>query len=186
MINENTTNYLKLFGRFPKSNFNFDSQRFVEEYMKIISKPELTDELMIRMIYRYGTNELKKAAIIQFVRETRGENLTSEKLWQLFNCDKNTIFAIGQEMETSIRLLIQQKLYAETGKKEIMIDEFGFTPRTFNYICKRGYTTKSAMIEAYKNGYISNEKVREEIRNSIINGKNKNVKTFETQSVLNK
>ncbi|MBQ8424944.1 MAG: hypothetical protein IJX17_02850 [Clostridia bacterium] len=181
MINENGVNTLRLFGRFPKKNFDFDSQKFIDEYMKIISSPELTDELMIRMIYRYGTNELKKAAIVQFVRETKGEGLTSEKLWELFECDKNTIFAIGQEMETSIRLLIQQKFYAENGRKEIMIDEFGFTPRTFNYIYKRGYMTKSAMVEAYKNGYISNEKVREEIRNSILNVKNKNISTFETE-----
>ena len=70
MINENGANTLKLFGRFPKTNFDFDSQKFVDEYMNIISSDKNSDELMIRMIYRYGTNELKKAAIIQFVRET--------------------------------------------------------------------------------------------------------------------
>jgi len=171
MINESTTNNLRLFGRFPKTNFDFDSQKFVEEYLKVISSKELSDKLMQRMVYRYGTNELKKAAIVEFVRTNTDISLTSEKLWELFECDKNTIFSIGQEMEVSIRLFVHQKLYAQMGKREVMIDEFGFTPRTFNYIYKRGYMTKSAILEAYKNGYISNEKVREEIRDSIINSK---------------
>ena len=184
MSNERELSKLKLFGRFPKTNFAYDSQRFIEEYMNIISSNELTDELMNRMVFRYGTHELKKAAIVQFVRENNTLNLTSEKLWQLFECDKNTIFAIGQEMETSIRLLIQQKLYAESGRREVMIDELGFTPRTFNYIYKRGCMTKNAIIEAYKNGYISNEKVRAEIRNSIMYDNSKTHHAFEDEATF--
>lgn len=175
MNNENKMNNLKLFGRFPKTNFDFDSKQFVDEYMKIITSPKHSDELMKRMIYRYGTNELKKASIVQFVRENINESLTSENICQLFECDKNTIFTIGQEMEVSIRLQILQKLYLDSGRNEKMIDEFGFTPRTFNYIYKRGYMTKSAMTEAYKNGYITNEKVKDEIKNAIYDEKVKKI-----------
>lgn len=168
---EGDNNKLKLFGRFPKTNFNFDTDRFVAEYMKIISTPELTDVLLDRMIYRYNVNELKKAAIMDFVKNNYSPNLSSEKLCQMFECDKNTIFAIGQELEVSIRLFIQKKFYNEMGRNEKMIDEFGFTPRTFNHIYKRGYMTKSATIEAYRNGYITNEKVRSEIAERLVQGK---------------
>lgn len=160
---EKSDNKLKYFGRFPKTNFSFDSKKFIDEYKNIISSNKLTDELLERMVYRYGTNELKKAAIVNFVKENSMGDLSTEKLCNLFECDKNTIFAIGQEIETSIRLLIQKKFYFENGRKEVMIDELGLSSRTFNYIYNRGLMTKSAVVEAYKNGYISGEKVRQEI-----------------------
>ena len=166
--NETDINKLRLFGRFPKANFDFNSQRFAEEYKKIISTPELTDKLLERMIYRYNVNELKKAAIMDYVLNHYSEGLTSEKICELFQCDKNTIFAIGQELDVSIRLSIQKSFYQEMGRNEIMIDEFGLTPRSFNYIYKRGCMTKNATVEAYKNGYISNDKVRNEISDLII------------------
>ena len=177
-------NKLKLFGRFPKTNFDFDSQKFIDKYMKTISTVELTNKLLERMIYRYNINELKKAAIMDYVLNHYSEGLTSEKICELFECDKNMISAIGQELETSIRLSIQQDFYAENGRNEKMIDEFGFTPRTFNYIYKRGYMTRSATVEAYKNGYISNDKVRNEISELIINRKHnrRSLEISETES----
>ena len=167
MTIEKNDSKLKVFGRFPKSNFAFDSTKFIQEYKNILFSPELTDELLARMVYRYGTNELKKAAIVNFVKENSQVGLSAENLCSLFECDKNTIFAIGQEIETSIRLMIQKKLYKESGRNETMIDELGLTPRTFNYIYNRGYMTKSAVCEAYKNRYITSEKVRTELSEKL-------------------
>lgn len=164
---EKNESKLRFFGRFPKSNFAFDSTKFISEYNNIISSKDLTDKLLGRMVYRYGTNDLKKASIVNFVKENSNEGLSTESLCKLFECDKNTIFAIGQEIEISIRLFIQKKFYAENGRNEIMLDEMKLTPRTFNYILNRGYTTKSAVVEAYKNGYISSEKIRQELNEKL-------------------
>ena len=170
MQNENFVGKLKMFGRFPKSDFSFDSEEFVGEYLKIISSEELFDELLTRMYIRYGKNEIEKAQVIGFVKELNLFNLNEEKLRELLTCDKNLIFSIGQEMETSIRLFAQKSLYKKKGKMEFMIDEFGFSPKTFNYLLKRGYNTKSAVLQAYRNGYITSEKVKNEIKESLLIG----------------
>ena len=41
MQNESFVGKLKMFGRFPKSDFSFDTEEFVGEYLKIISSEEL-------------------------------------------------------------------------------------------------------------------------------------------------
>ena len=171
MQNESFVGKLKMFGRFPKSDFSFDTEEFVNEYFRIISSEELFDELLTRMCIRYGKNEIEKAQVIGFVKELNHFNLNEDKLRELLTCDKNLIFSIGQEMETSIRLFAQKAVYRKKGKVEFMIDEFGFSPKTFNYLLKRGYNTKSAVLQAYRNGYITGEKVKNEIKERLLIGK---------------
>lgn len=170
MQNEGFVSKLKMFGRFPKSNFSFDTEEFVNEYLKIVSSDELFDELLNRMSIRYGNNEIEKTNVIEFVKGLNHYNLNEDKLCQFLTCDKNLIFSIGQEMETSIRLFAQKSLYKKRGKMEFMIDEFGFSPKTFNYLLKRGYNTKSAVMQAYRNGYIASDKVKNEIKEKLLIG----------------
>lgn len=171
MPNENYVSKLKMFGRFPKTNFAFDSEEFINEYLNIISNESLFNELLSRMSLRYGKYETTKLEVIEFVKQLNNFNLNEDKLCEILNCDKNLIFAIGQEMEVSIRLLAQKSIYKKNGKSEFMIDEFGFTPKSFNYFLKHGYYTKSAVLQAFRNGYIKNEKIKNEIRETLLVGK---------------
>lgn len=168
MQNFNNVARLKMFGRFPKTNFSFDSEIFVNEYNNIISSEPLFEELLSRMMLRYGNNEPEKAQIMEFVKNLKNFNLNEDKFREILECDKNLITAIGQEMDTSIRLFAQKNLYKSQGKNEFMIDEFGFTPKTFKYLLKYGYYTKNQVVQALKNGYISNSKIAEEVRETLL------------------
>ena len=168
MQSENFVSKLKMFGRFPKTNFSFDSKEFVDEYLKIITSEQLFDELLSRMRFRYKKNEAEKAEIVEFVKNLKNFNLNEDKFCEILGCDKNLIFAIGQEMETSIRLFAQKSLYKNQGRNEFMIDEFDLSPKTFNYLIKRGYATKTAVAQALRNGYITSPKVKQEIENSML------------------
>lgn len=167
MQNINYVSKLKMFGRFPKTNFSFNSQVFIDEYNNIISSDTLFENLLSRMIVRYGKNEPEKAEILEFVKNLKNFNLNEDKFREIINCDKNIITAIGQEMDTSIRLFAQKNLYKKQGKNEFMIDEFGFSPKTFNYLINRGYNTKNDVTHALRNGYISNQKVKDEIKEAF-------------------
>ena len=168
MKNENYVGRLKMFGRFPKTSFSFDSEKFIAEYINIISSESIFEELLSRMNLRYGKNEPEKAQIIDFVKNLKNFNLNEDKFREILECDKNLISAIGQEMDTSIRLFAQKNLYKYQGKNEFMIDEFGFSPKTFNYLLKRGYNTKNQVVQALRNGYISNSKIAEEVRQTFL------------------
>ena len=172
MQNENYVGRLKMFGRFPKTNFSFNSKEFIDEYTNIISSDELFNELLLRMTARYRKNEIEKAEIVGFVKDLKNFNLNEDKFCEVLGCDKNLIFAIGQEMDTSIRLFAQKMLYKKQGRVEFMIDEFDLSPKTFNFLIKRGYNTKSAVVQALRNGYITSPKVKEEVENAMSIRKN--------------
>ena len=168
MSSEYFASKLKMFGRFPKTNFSIESSEFIEEYLKIISSDELFDELLSRMLVRYGKNEPIKSQIIEIVKGLNNFHLNEDKLRETLNCDKNIIFSIGQDIDISIRLFAKKFLLKQKGIQNFMIDEFGFTSKTFNYLYKRGYTTKSEVLQAVRNGYIKNEKAILEIKKKLL------------------
>lgn len=163
MTNEESLSKFKVFGRFPKSNFTFESPEFIAEYKKIISSDVLFNELLVRMSKRYGNNEIEKQTVLCIVKNLKLENVNEDSFCEILGCDRNLIFLIGKDLDVSIRLFAKKLLYAKDGKNEEMVDEFGFTPKTFNYLYKRGYCTKRAIVQAYKNGYIVGEKIKSEI-----------------------